>query len=129
MYLEDKERGNVKMKVKNANVVREYWTKKFIEFLEKEGEDVGQIASNSINYPIEENGEEGWIELKIIVPKHDEGYEKREEYQWKLEEDKRKEKEAEEKKAKKIERDKKRREEMKAKREAERKKKEEEEEE
>ena len=105
------------MKIKNANAVREIWTAKLLEFLQSEGEDVGQIATNSINFPVVQDDEEGWVEIKIIVPKVDEGYEKREEFTYKLEEKVEAEKRKTEEKKKKIERDQKRREEMKKKKE------------
>ena len=106
------------MKTKNANVLRERWTAILKETLEQLNEDVGQIASNCINFPVvAEDGEEGFIEILIKVPKSDDGFEKREDYQWKLEEQERRKKEEKEKKKKKIERDQKRREEMKRKQE------------
>ena len=67
------------------------------------------IASNSFNYPIAYDNEEAWIEVRITIPNHDEGYEKRGEYEDKLEEKERKEKERLEKKEKKIKADKERR--------------------
>lgn len=112
------------MKLKTKNKVRELWTKRFMDFLVSEEEEVGQIASNCVNFPIEYEGEEAWIEVLVKIPNDDEGYEKREEYADKVKRDIEIEKKRAEEKAKKIARDKKRREEIKAKKEAEAKKKE-----
>ena len=101
------------MKLKNANTVRAKYLKMFFDFLKEQGEDVGIIASNSLNFPIVEDGEEGWAELVIKVPKEDEGYEKRQEYEIKEKNKAEKKKEQAEKKKKKIERDRKAREEKK----------------
>lgn len=108
------------MNTKNSNAMREKWTPIMKETLEQLGEDVGQVASNVINFPVvAEDGEEGWIEIKIVVPKSNDGFEKREDYQWKIEEQERRIKEEREEKKKKIERDEKRRREMKRKQEEE----------
>ena len=103
------------MKVKNANVVREKFTEMFMAYMMEKGEDVGQVASNTFNFPVVQDGEEGWVEVVVKVPKSDDGYEKRVEYKMKEKEKaEEREKKAKEKK-KKIERDKKRREEKKKK--------------
>lgn len=101
------------MKVKNANVVRGKFTEMFMAYMKEQGEDVGQMASNTFNFPVVQDGEEGWVEVVVKVPKTDDGYEKRAEYKMK-EKEKAEEKERKAKeKAKKIERDQKRREEKK----------------
>ena len=48
------------------------------------------IASNSFNFPICEDGEEGWVEVVVKIPKDadddgDGGYAKRDDYQMKCE--------------------------------------------
>ena len=71
-------------------------------------------ASNSFDVDVvADDGEEGWIEVVVKIPKEDEGYEKREEYEMKIKERAEKAKAQTEAKAKKIERDLKAREEKK----------------
>ena len=89
------------MKTTTANTIRERYLSAIMSYFTDE--DVGKIASNSFNFPIVEDGEEGWIEIVVKIPKDDEGYAKREEYTMKCK--------------KKIERDKKAREERKKKKE------------
>ena len=72
------------MKLANANSIRT----KYLEVLKSAlgAEDIGQIASNSFNFPVvAEDGEEGWVEIVVKIPKEDgdEGFGKREEYQLK----------------------------------------------
>ena len=105
---------NPKMKNTLANKFRAEMIEKMNEFLKLEvGDDIGQINSNTLNFPIVVDGEEGWCEIVIKVTKDDgdDGYLKREEYTMKLEENARKRAEKEVAKQKKIERDKKAREE------------------
>lgn len=92
------------MKLANKNVVREKYTKMFLDFLKEQGEDVGQIGSNVVNFPIVENDEEGWVEVVIKVPKdlEDEGYDKRVSYDIHLKEKEEKAKAKKEAKAKKM---------------------------
>ena len=102
------------MKNTLANKFRAEMIEKMNEFLKLEvGDDIGQINSNTLNFPIVVDGEEGWCEIVIKVTKDDgdDGYLKREEYTMKLEENARKRAEKELAKQKKIERDKKAREE------------------
>ena len=104
------------MKLTNANAIRA----KYLEILmgAVSEEDTGIIASNSFNFPVvADDGEEGWVEIVIKVPKEngDEGFDKREEYRLKCAEKAEKAKVNAEKKAKKIERDKAMREAKKAK--------------
>lgn len=95
------------MKIANQNIVRA----KYLEIVRNAlvDEDVGQIASNSINFPIVIDGEEGWVEIVVKVPKEngDEGYDKRVSYEIALKEKSEKEKAKAEAKAKKIAKDKK----------------------
>lgn len=108
------------MKIANANAIRASIIENLFNHMEICKEDCGQIASNSFNFPIvADDGEEGWVEIVVKIPKEDEGYEKREEYGLKLKEKKEKAKAQAEAKAKKIERDKKMREEKKRKKEEE----------
>lgn len=102
------------MKLVNANAVRGSLIEKlYKEF--SETEDVGMVSSNSFNFPVVEDGEEGWVEIVVKVTKDggDDGYLKRDEYKMKCEEKAEKAKISAEKKAKKIARDKKLREEKK----------------
>lgn len=108
------------MKLVNANAVRSSLIEKlYKEF--SETEDVGMVSSNSFNFPVVEDGEEGWVEIVVKVTKDggDDGYLKRDEYKMKCEEKAEKAKVAAEKKAKKIARDKKIREEKKKEKEGE----------
>lgn len=108
------------MKLVNANAVRSSLIEKlYKEF--SETEDVGMVSSNSFNFPVVEDGEEGWVEIVVKVTKDggDDGYLKRDEYKMKCEEKAEKAKASAEKKAKKIARDKKLREEKKKEKEGE----------
>lgn len=102
------------MKLNLANKFRGELVAKMMDFLKAEiGDDIGMINSNTVNFPIVVDGEEGWCEIVIKVTKDDgdDGYSKREEYEMKLVEKKQKEEERKKTKEKKIERDKKLREE------------------
>lgn len=99
------------MKLANANTIRT----QIINFLFGElsnTEDCGMIASNSFNFPVvAEDGEEGWVEIVVKVPKgtKDEeydGYGRRQQYELDLKEKAEKKAKAEETKAKKIAKDK-----------------------
>ena len=104
------------MKLANANAIRARIIRALDDYFDKCGEDVGMIASNSFNFPIvAEDGEEGWVEVVVKVPKgtKDEeydGYGRREQYELDLKEKAEKKAEAEKKKAAKIAKDKARRE-------------------
>ena len=90
--------------------MREKFTAMMLDFFKEQGEDVGQVASNVVNFPVvAEDGEEGWIEVRIVVPKGDDGFEKREDFQWAQEEKEKKAKEKAEAKKKKMKRDEERR--------------------
>lgn len=103
------------MKLANANKIRAKVLEAIMAYFVEADEDCGQIASNSFNFPIVEDGEEGWVEIVVKIPKEDEGYEKREEYELKCKERAEKAKAQAEAKAKKIAKDKARREKEKAK--------------
>ena len=104
------------MKLANANAIRARIIRTLDDYFDKCGEDVGMIASNSFNFPVvAEDGEEGWVEVVVKVPKgtKDEeydGYGRREQYELDLKEKAEKKAEAEKKKAAKIAKDKARRE-------------------
>ena len=72
------------MKVAVANKVRARVIEAIMAYFVEADEDCGMIASNSFNFPICENGEEGWVEVVVKIPKDtddgDDGYAKREEY-------------------------------------------------
>lgn len=95
------------MKTVNANAIRAQWVKFLMEAVGAT-EDIGQIASNSFNFPVVVDGEEGWVEIVVKVPKEngDEGYDKRVSYEIALKEKEEKEKAKAEAKAKKIAKDK-----------------------
>ena len=107
------------MKTANANKFRAKAIEAIMAYFVEANEDCGMIASNSFNFPIvAEDGEEGWIEVVVKIPKEDDGYEKREEYDMKTKERAEKRKAQAEEKAKKNERDRKAREEKKKAKEA-----------
>ena len=99
------------MKTANANKFRAKAIEAIMAYFVEANEDCGMIASNSFNFPVvAEDGEEGWIEVVVKIPKEDDGYEKREEYDMKTKERAEKRKAQAEVKAKKIAKDKARRE-------------------
>lgn len=107
------------MKTANANKFRAKAIEAIMAYFVEADEDCGMIASNSFNFPIvAEDGDEGWIEVVVKIPKEDDGYEKREEYDMKTKERAEKRKAQAEAKAKKIEHDRKAREEKKKAKEA-----------
>ena len=103
------------MKLTNANAIRSSVIHNLFDHFSNI-EDCGFIASNSFNFPVvAEDGEEGWVEIVVKVPKgtKDEeydGYGRREQYEIDLKEKAEKKAKAEEAKAKKIAKDKARRE-------------------
>lgn len=111
------------MKVINANAIREKYIRILFDALTYSDyqEDCGMIASNSFNFPIVTNdGEEGWVEVVVKVPKgtKDEeydGYGRREQYELDCKEKAEKKANAEKKKSEKIAKDKARREKAKEK--------------
>lgn len=104
------------MKLANANVIRARIVRALGIYFDQVGEDVALIASNTLNFPIvAEDGEEGWVEVVVKVPKgtKDEeydGYGRRQQYELELQEKAEKKAKADEAKAKKIAKDKARRE-------------------
>jgi hypothetical protein len=110
------------MKLTLANKFRGELVAKMMDFLKAEiGDDIGMVNSNTMNFPIVVDEEEGWCEIVVKVTKDDgdDGYAKREEYEMKLAKKKQDEEERKKTKEKKIERDKKLREEKKKKKEEE----------
>lgn len=103
------------MKLANANAIRASIIRMLFDKF-SDVEDCGFIASNSFNFPVvAEDGEEGWVEIVVKVPKgtKDEeydGYGRRQQYELDLQEKAEKKAKAEEAKAKKIAKDKARRE-------------------
>jgi len=103
------------MKLANANAIRTRIVRELFDRFSNE-EDCGFIASNTFNFPVvAEDGEEGWVEIVVKVPKgtKDEeydGYGRRQSYLLDLQEKAEKKAKAEEAKAKKIAKDKARRE-------------------
>lgn len=74
------------MKKVNQDKLRTQITQDLIEYFTSRSEDVAQITSGSFNFPTEIDGEEGFVEIVVKIPKYndDEGYALREEYQIKL---------------------------------------------
>ena len=68
--------------MKFADKVRAAYVAQIFQFLEGLGEDVGMIESNSFNFPVVVDGEEGFVEVVVKVPKDrgDDNYMKREVY-------------------------------------------------
>lgn len=97
------------MKLANANAIRASVVENlFVHMNDYCGEDCGMITSNSFNFPVVVDGEEGWVEVVVKVPKDDgdDGYGKREEYSLKLAANAERAKAKAEAKAKKIAKDK-----------------------
>ena len=93
---------------KEMETVRNEWVKKFYDFLDGIGEDVGNEKSNTLNFPVvSEEGNEYWVKVAVSVPtggrdgEEYDGYAVREEYQMKEKEKEEKAKKKEEKKKKK----------------------------
>lgn len=87
------------MKLALANTIRATIISSLYDFLSEAGEDVGMIESNAFNFPVTIEGEEGFVEVIVKVPKDggDDNYLKRETYADKVRE--RAEKKAEREKA------------------------------
>lgn len=104
------------MKLANANAIRARIVRALDDYFDKCGEDIGTIASNTLNFPVvAEDGEEGWVEIVVKVPKgtKDEeydGYGRRQQYEIECAEKAEKKAKADEAKAKKIAKDKAKRE-------------------
>lgn len=100
------------MKLANANIIRKIVIENLFTYLnDYREEDCGMIANNSFNFPVvAADGEEGWVEIIVKVPKgtKDEeydGYGRREQYELDLKEKAEKKAKAEKKKAEKIAKD------------------------
>lgn len=117
------------MPKKTIGQLKDEVKKKYLELiigvLEEQGEDVGFVAGNRINFPyVDEEGNEGWIEIPVIIPTKNEGapydgFERREGYEFTLKEAQMRKEKAELAKQKRLEEAKKKKAEQKAKREAE----------
>lgn len=72
------------MKTINAKIFRESNVSALTEYFMARGEDVKRTAAGSIAFPVvAEDGEEGWLEIVVKVPKwteEDDGYSRAEEY-------------------------------------------------
>lgn len=104
------------MKLSNANELRAKVLNELMTYFATAEEDVGQISSHELNFPVAINGEEGWVEISVKIPKDDsdEGYLKRDSYIIAVKEKKEKAAAKQAAKEKKIAADTKRREEKKA---------------
>ena len=58
-----------KMKTPTANKVRAKVIEAIMAYFVEADEDCGMIASNSFNFPVCEDGEEGWVEVVVKIPK------------------------------------------------------------
>ena len=76
------------MKTSNAAIFRESNIVALTDFFAERGEDVKRTATGSIAFPVvADDGEEGWIEVVVKVPKwteDDDGYSKAAEYAQKV---------------------------------------------
>lgn len=74
------------MKKVNQDKLRTQITEDLIKYFISKSEDAAQVTSGSFNFPTEIDGEEGFVEIVVKIPKYsdDEGYALREEYQIKL---------------------------------------------
>lgn len=93
---------------KEMETIRNEWVKKFYDFLDSIGEDVGYERSNTLNIPVVgEEGGEYFVKIAVSVPTGGrdgdpyDGYTVREEYKMKEKEKAEKAKKKEEKKKKK----------------------------
>lgn len=70
------------MKLAIANAVRARYIAAILESLAAQGEDVALIASNAVNLPVVEDGEEGVLEVvvKVVKKEYDECMQEREDY-------------------------------------------------
>ena len=74
------------MKLALANAIRSEVINRLFTYLAESGEDVGMINSNTFNFPIVYDGEEGFVEIvaKVVKKDSDECYQEREDYKAKL---------------------------------------------
>lgn len=107
------------MKQTLANEIRSEMLTTLVNFFTERGEDVGITAGGTLNFPITYKDVEGWIEIKVAVPKYEdeEGYALREDYTAKQTEKAEKAEQMAKAKAEKIARDKAEREKKKLERE------------
>ena len=72
------------MTTANGNVIRKRIVENLLKDFIEHGEDAMQVSNGSIAFPVvAEDGEEGWVELVVKIPRWDEdddGYAKAEEY-------------------------------------------------
>ena len=97
------------MKLANANKIRKQYIEELLTYFRcdgsSDGEDCGMITSNSFNFPVvADDGEEGWVEIVVKIPKEDDGYEKREEYEMKVKKKKKRKKYRQKPKQRKLKR-------------------------
>lgn len=109
------------MKKATEALVRERYTNLFLNFLREQGEDVDFVTTNTLNFPILEGEEEGWVEVtaKVVRYTDDEGYEKRNDFTAKVAEKAEKAEKAKQAKEAKVAKDKAEREKKKAEKSAE----------
>lgn len=94
------------MKNTLANTIRAEVVSKLLQYMTDCGEDCGLTASNTFNFPVTADGEEGFVEVvvKVVKKESDECYQERIDYVTHLKEKAEKkaerEREAAEKKAK-----------------------------
>lgn len=71
------------MKLALANRVRAQFVNDIQSYLAERGEDVAQVASNTLNLPYMLEGEECFVEVvvKVVKKEADECYQEREDYQ------------------------------------------------
>lgn len=74
------------MKLALANRVRAEIIDRLFKYLEADGEDVGMITSNTLNFPYTLDGEECFIEVtaKVVKKDSEECYQERTDYQNRL---------------------------------------------
>ena len=74
------------MKLNLANTVRATIIDRLFKYLEADGEDVGMVTSNTLNFPFELDGEECFVEVtaKVVKKDADECYQEREDYKARL---------------------------------------------
>jgi len=65
-----------------ASAIRSAFIARLMEFLTANGEDCGLTASGTLNFPTTYEGVEGWVEVKVAVPKYsdEDGYQMRADY-------------------------------------------------
>lgn len=76
------------MKLALANAVRAEIVENLFDFMTERGEDCGMVTSNSFNFPVVREGEEGFVEVvvKVVKKDSDECFQERTDYVMKQEE-------------------------------------------